>query len=109
MGVFNPLFYLATYAVEHGMSTRLPLYLLTIVSAASCFGWGHPRHHGGQTRRTQRVQCCRPAYRYPGSLLAKDRRKCWVDRLRYPLWFLLWSSRIVDVNYFCTSPEQSTE
>ena len=38
LGVFTPLFYLPTYAVEHGMSARLSLYLLAIVNAASFFG-----------------------------------------------------------------------
>ena len=38
IGVFTPLFYLPTYAVEHGMSTRLALYLTAIVNAASFFG-----------------------------------------------------------------------
>ena len=38
MGIFTPLFYLPTYAVEHDMSTRLSLYLLAIVNAASFFG-----------------------------------------------------------------------
>ena len=38
IGVFTPFFYLPTYAVEHGMSTRLALYLTAIVNAASFFG-----------------------------------------------------------------------
>ena len=38
LGVFIPIFYLPTYAVEHGMSTRLALYLTAILNGASFFG-----------------------------------------------------------------------
>ena len=38
IGVFTPILYLPTYAVEHGMSTRLALYLTAILNATSFFG-----------------------------------------------------------------------
>lgn len=38
LGVFIPIFYLPTYAVEHGMDTQLALYLTAILNSASFFG-----------------------------------------------------------------------
>lgn len=38
IGVFIPIFYLPTYAVEHGMSSNLSFYLASIVNGASFFG-----------------------------------------------------------------------
>ncbi|MCJ1269726.1 hypothetical protein MMC22_009618 [Lobaria immixta] len=38
LGVFIPLFYLPTYAVEHGMNKELASYLLAILNGASLFG-----------------------------------------------------------------------
>lgn len=38
LGVFIPLFYLPTYAVEHGMNKVLASYLLAILNGASLFG-----------------------------------------------------------------------
>ncbi|CAD6454327.1 5265c8df-1c99-438b-a585-f04aab271371 [Sclerotinia trifoliorum] len=38
LGVFIPIFYLPTYAVEYGMSTELASYLVAILNGASFFG-----------------------------------------------------------------------
>jgi MFS family permease len=38
LGLFTPFFYLPTYAVEHGMSTQLASYLVSILNGASFFG-----------------------------------------------------------------------
>lgn len=38
MGFFAPIFYLPTYAVEHGMSTQLASYLIAILNGLSFFG-----------------------------------------------------------------------
>lgn len=38
MGLFTPLFYLPTFAVGHGMSTRLAFYLPSILNGCSFFG-----------------------------------------------------------------------
>lgn len=38
MGIFTPLFYLPTYATEHGMSTELASYMIAILNGASIFG-----------------------------------------------------------------------
>jgi MFS family permease len=38
IGVFTPMFYLPTYAVQHGMSRQLAFYLVAIFNAASFFG-----------------------------------------------------------------------
>lgn len=38
LGLFTPLFYLPTYAVDHGMSTLLASYLLSILNGASFIG-----------------------------------------------------------------------
>ena len=38
LGVFTPIFYLPTYAVEHGMNPDLASYLIAILNAASFFG-----------------------------------------------------------------------
>lgn len=38
LGVFIPIFYLPTYAVEHGMSTELASYIVAILNGASFFG-----------------------------------------------------------------------
>lgn len=37
-GMFTPIFYLPTYAEEHGMSDNLAWYLISILNAASFFG-----------------------------------------------------------------------
>ena len=38
LGFFIPFFYIPTYAVEHGMSTELASYLISILNGASFFG-----------------------------------------------------------------------
>ncbi|KAM3084668.1 hypothetical protein ACMFMG_003129 [Clarireedia jacksonii] len=38
LGVFIPIFYLPTYAAEHGMSAQLSSYLVSILNGASFFG-----------------------------------------------------------------------
>lgn len=38
LGLFTPFFYLPTYAVQHGMSTQLANYLISILNGASFFG-----------------------------------------------------------------------
>jgi MFS family permease len=38
LGFFIPFFYLPTYAVEHGMSSELASYLISILNGASFFG-----------------------------------------------------------------------
>ena len=38
MGLFTPFFYLPTFAIAHGMSTRLAFYLPSILNALSFFG-----------------------------------------------------------------------
>lgn len=38
LGVFTPIFYLPTYAVEHGMSKELASYLVAVLNGASLFG-----------------------------------------------------------------------
>ena len=38
LGLFTPFFYLPTYAVDHGMSTQLASYLVSILNGASFFG-----------------------------------------------------------------------
>lgn len=37
-GIFIPIFYLPTYAAEHGMSSQLSSYLVSILNGASFFG-----------------------------------------------------------------------
>lgn len=38
LGIFTPFFYLPTYAVDHGMSSQLSSYLVSILNAASFMG-----------------------------------------------------------------------
>lgn len=38
IGLFTPFFYLPTYAIDHGMSTQLASYLVSILNGASFFG-----------------------------------------------------------------------
>ncbi len=38
LGLFIPFFYIPTYAVEHGVSTELASYLISILNGASFFG-----------------------------------------------------------------------
>ena len=38
LGVFTPIFYLPTYAVEHGMSKELASYLVAVLNGASLLG-----------------------------------------------------------------------
>jgi MFS family permease len=38
LGLFTPFFYLPTYAIDHGMSTQLASYLVSILNGASFFG-----------------------------------------------------------------------